>query len=745
MAGEEERPRLTAKQVEEWRANLHGNFKRLKKAYEDAIKPTSDSEARVYANEWIARMWSSMEDVKRQYQSSDVVTTSVEYAANELLSELRVYGEALDETFTVLPLVGFVPQASPISADPDAPGNTGRLLPSCPLEGQVEAGTADGEGDPNRTRRNLDLSETTRSKASSITKSAKGSRKSSSRSSTYSAKSTQARKQRDEDLDKERERREEDKANNDLLIEDLRRQIEEVKRKERLDVKLHEAKKASIEKAHEEQQRLIEQEEEEEEEEDQKLEFTVEGLNLGGGNPGDRTKAWAEQMKQPSPSDPATSTVKKDRSVQKSKAGLTTTFVIEETESVCSGKSEQKRKKGKAQASVKTHHGPQTARSHGKVVMAAKEAKEEVSRGAEMLRREVKELEEKLRVKREEMLEQVEEEKKQDEVGCERKDERGFSQFMEIQARMAAITTLQAIRPKIKFASGRRTDFAKQMKLLEGAFETPAATPRMKLQELPFYFEGSALKLIEADVIRKDAKVALREAIQKLEKKFGVRRETALEMLEELLAGKPLGEKDHNALLDFYARLQSIYSLAKETGRSADFEARSVVDAILKKKIPHLMVKWFKKSVRHLRDNGKDLGFEDFLQFVDEEHAVAELMAKAMGGAQSGQKQIVGAKVAATSIQEGGRTGMAAAKASGCRACGAGHALQACEAFRDMGAAEKRKLCQVGEICYKCLGSGHAARFCKEEGQCGKCSRQHHTSVHNLFAPQAKGTDGGSA
>ena len=517
--------------------------------------------------------------------------------------------------------------------------------------------------------------------------------------------------------------------------------------------------------------------EEEEEEENPQLEFTVEGLNLGGGAPGDRTVAWAAQTSGMDTHDPATSTTRKDRKIPSASKGIAETFIIEDDDAAVSEGKGSVRRKAKAKVGMKNLPPLQPAKEQKQEKKrVTREAKEELTKGAQLLVKEVEELEEKLRVKREEMLEQLREEKEElkktggsagkkvtasggagrgagkeeaesEETGrgvVEEVTESGFGKFMEIQARMAAITTLQAIRPKTKFANGRRTDFAKQMKQLESAFETPAVTARMKLQELPFYFEGSAMRLIESDVIRKDAGKALDEAMSKLQRKFGVRKETALEMLEELLAGKPVGEKDHNALLDFYARLLSLYSLAQETGRAADFEARSVVETILRKKVPHLMVKWFKKSVRQMRERGVELDFGDFLKFLDEEHAVAELMARAMGGQQGGQKAIVGAKVAATNIQEGPRAALGNPIASKCCACGSSHALAGCASFRDMGAMEKRKLCQTAGICYKCLGTGHAARFCKEEGRCATCGGPHHASVHNLFAPQARAASGGS-
>ena len=85
MASGGEKFVMSEKRVGELRATLAENFKKLKRAYSDAVKPSSDSEAKTVANEWLNKMWVNVEGAKSEYNISDVPTTSVEYAANELL------------------------------------------------------------------------------------------------------------------------------------------------------------------------------------------------------------------------------------------------------------------------------------------------------------------------------------------------------------------------------------------------------------------------------------------------------------------------------------------------------------------------------------------------------------------------------------------------------------------------------------------------------------------------------------
>ena len=150
-------------------------------------------------------------------------------------------------------------------------------------------------------------------------------------------------------------------------------------------------------------------------------------------------------------------------------------------------------------------------------------------------------------------------------------------QQLEASLRQTAVSQLKEARPAKKFSGSavKRMDFEKHMKLFNEMMEIPGATKKQILNEVQHWFEGSAFKLIE-EMLRK-SESAVDEAVEKLTKKFGMRQETALEMLDEVLQGKAIDEKDHNGMLDFYARLVSVHSFAVETKKADDFENKLVV------------------------------------------------------------------------------------------------------------------------------------------------------------------------
>ena len=187
--------------------------------------------------------------------------------------------------------------------------------------------------------------------------------------------------------------------------------------------------------------------------------------------------------------------------------------------------------------------------------------------------------------------------------------------------------------------------------------------------------------------------------------------------------------------------------MAEETGRALDFDTKSTIDAVLKKKLPHLTAKWFKKFVKYRKAQNADLGFTDFLDFVDEEHSLAEMYLRAMGNggtANGGAKpQIVGAKIAATTATSGGGPGVggSAPAAGKCALCNATHSLAECSSFRDADVGAKKRACSVARACFRCLEAGHIARDCRAETRCASCQGSHHSWAHTIQPAR----DGGAA
>ena len=88
-------------------------------------------------------------------------------------------------------------------------------------------------------------------------------------------------------------------------------------------------------------------------------------------------------------------------------------------------------------------------------------------------------------------------------------------------------------------------------------------------------------------------------------------------MLASTLSGKPLSTNNIPAIRSFLIELENVYQLAKETGRSAEFDRKSVHDDILGK-LPQWRSKWVEKRAKAevAKENGLDfVKLVDFLRY----------------------------------------------------------------------------------------------------------------------------------
>ena len=96
--------RLPLERIAQMRATLGDSFKALKKAYACAKLPTSNNEDRKKANTLLAAVRKNMEEVVDEYNEAidNEMTEFEERAANELLTELKVYKEYLEGHYVTL-------------------------------------------------------------------------------------------------------------------------------------------------------------------------------------------------------------------------------------------------------------------------------------------------------------------------------------------------------------------------------------------------------------------------------------------------------------------------------------------------------------------------------------------------------------------------------------------------------------------------------------------------------------------
>ena len=606
------------------------------------------------------------------------------------------------------------------------------------------------------------------------------------RSAGSIARSIQAKKERDDEQKKEKERMETNRRQSEAEEAEALRKVEEIRRQREQAEKLHRIKVRGIERIHQEQQQAISDDDEAlgAREAMKRLEQSVNGGEERVLDPNAAVENWAKNNASGSgPTTPVRGKMPQQRKGEKKVALKLDLDKIQLTPKAVTKPiiPPAKAVKKPIVPSVK----PKKVNKPTIQKLPPREIKQkEEKKGAENLR------EKKERIEKETMelmakLQELHNSAQQVEEGLEKEEEKeeeeeeeeeevpitpttpscagsaSQEEFVKVQIQMFAMAQLKEARPVKKFAGvGKGMSFAKHMLKFETALEIVGLSDKAKLNEFQHYFEGAAFQLIEAETLEKtNVGKAVETAIEKLTKKFGLRKESAMEMLEELLQGKQVGEKDHSGLLMFYCKLRSIHTLAKNTGRGAEFENKMIIESILAKKTPHLTAKWSKRVVKNMMSEGEMLSFDTFLEFLDTEHTIAELCYKNSGQAQNA-RPVGAAKVAATTATTpakntsrttaGATTATTAAAASatgGCERCGGQHRLPACDVFKGLTSADKRKFCINTRICYMCLGAGHMARNCSATEMCAICGVGHHTLLHpdesSGAPPTSAGTNGG--
>ena len=73
-----------------------------------------------------------------------------------------------------------------------------------------------------------------------------------------------------------------------------------------------------------------------------------------------------------------------------------------------------------------------------------------------------------------------------------------------------------------------------------------------------------------------------------------------------------------------------------------------------------------------------------------------------------------------------------------CMVCSAAHQAEDCNVLWNAGIEERREMLRQKSLCFRCLGQGHSARFCKARICCGTCSSiTHPTLLHvKSFQPR---------
>ena len=279
----------------------------------------------------------------------------------------------------------------------------------------------------------------------------------------------------------------------------------------------------------------------------------------------------------------------------------------------------------------------------------------------------------------------------------------------------------------------------------------------MRVAELPHWFTGNAGLIIDRFTSEPDATKGLSLALKALKKEFGRKTATAKQMLQELLGGDRIPEKDFSSLKTFTLRLEKAYQVACDTHREGTFDLPETINDVLRLKLPHLAVNWAKKvseAESNFLENDQvpELTFKQFLSFAKRQISIAETTSDILKNPdlqRPASKPPV--RIAATDASKPSSSQSAPPPArsnqpnkpdtpSRCAVCPqAMHHTSDCRRFAGMNAADKGRIVKTKGLCIRCLGTKHLLRDCTSKMTCNECNSPHHTAMHGVSLPKTTG------
>merc|ERR1712015_446522 len=344
--------------------------------------------------------------------------------------------------------------------------------------------------------------------------------------------------------------------------------------------------------------------------------------------------------------------------------------------------------------------------------------------------------------------------------------------LVKLQSQQFAYQYAVSLRPKKPFDGvSKEIDFEHYLKKFENVLSTPGLSAKLRLAEFRFWFVKLAALKIAHFLLRKDAELAIVEATSFLKDEYGRKRTTANEMLETLMAGEKIPQKDTLAFDEFVTGLGAVYYIAADTDRADEFDKKSLFDSVIENKLPHLRYEWAKKWSKNEVVKGPKICFPDFLRYLSKAVKIAKCIDASKtssrevkpevtpktsvskspnwtsqrsrnasheypsmpgptyglgdalsthkktgdafstnhsrGDAFSTSKNIDQSSLTGASLSE---TELESSSDVYCILCDGSHRISECATFVALSPDERATVCRNNDLCFRCLRSGHVAR-----------------------------------
>ena len=296
----------------------------------------------------------------------------------------------------------------------------------------------------------------------------------------------------------------------------------------------------------------------------------------------------------------------------------------------------------------------------------------------------------------------------------------------------------EAVFEQNKF-TGNPLDYFKFIRQVEDRILSLSAEsdPAHALYLLLEATSGRAYKLISGCVMLSPEK-GLREALHLLHKAFGSPLVAVRSFIDSVCCGDTISNTEMG-LEEFYSHLVNCKVVLEAAGAHNLLNAASTAERIFMR-LPNALNEGF---VQLALDRGFDMDvvpFDLFIEFVDYKH---RLMCSRFGrllqpsSYKSAARFKTGYKARANVVQNASD---AVTKQSErekpitqvvCSCCDSlGHVISRCGTFAQMGVVACKEFARQRHLRYNCLGKGHGVKNCPSRTRCRRCSRKHHSLLH---------------
>ena len=207
-------------------------------------------------------------------------------------------------------------------------------------------------------------------------------------------------------------------------------------------------------------------------------------------------------------------------------------------------------------------------------------------------------------------------------------------QIMKATVERECRAILQGIRPpkELKFNGDlNKIDYESHMLEFRRAMKQPGITDEIIIHELPHWFSGVALGVIKLFNYEEDCTVQYKLITDKLNKKYGHKKDTLDNLLDKIVKGPTVKENDQKAIEFFINELEKFAIDASRTDRLQLLDSADTINRIVNARIPSVTARWAKECCKKLNRGGeidprsRVATFDDFIEFLTNQAQFQEI------------------------------------------------------------------------------------------------------------------------